>query len=184
MCFWRPLSAPDVWPHCVLTFTARSDSLRRSSFHNLLGSTQVHSSYIVSRAITVQDQHMRVCYVLLAATAAFLANSAVVSANPGQSEDSKLISGDNAHKRLLRGEAIKKLLEHLPESLEEYVEHHHHIREILTRWCLEDHEPEEAMKEKKAGPSKRSLKTQALYKEFMAAKGLTGRKLTVVECNL
>ncbi|KAG7393283.1 hypothetical protein PHYPSEUDO_011288 [Phytophthora pseudosyringae] len=117
---------------------------------------------------------MRVCYILLAATAAFLANSVVISANPVQTGK---VKGDNSRKRHLRSQNILSW----PEELEEFVEHHHHIREIFTRWCLEDHEPTDRLEDTR---EKRDPTMSAAYKKYMAAKGLHDRKLTVVECNV
>ncbi|KAG2780948.1 hypothetical protein PC129_g3692 [Phytophthora cactorum] len=120
---------------------------------------------------------MRVCYVFLAATVAILADGAVVLANPVETEDSKLVSGGNSQRRHLRGQM--GFLE-WPEELEEFIHHHHHVREMLTRWCLEDNEPKEEMEDTR---EKRNPALEAIYDEVMKNRS-HGRKLTVVECNI
>ncbi|POM73671.1 Secreted RxLR effector peptide protein [Phytophthora palmivora] len=135
---------------------------------------------------------MRVCYFLLATTAAFLANNAIVSAKP---DDTKLSNAANSPKRYLRSQI---LFTEWPEKLEEFVEHHHHVREVFTRWCLEDHEDsknkledtreerEEDTREEREEDTreKRDPTLEAIYNKYMSKKGEHGRKLAIIECNV
>ncbi|EEY60940.1 secreted RxLR effector peptide protein, putative [Phytophthora infestans T30-4] len=120
---------------------------------------------------------MRVCHVFAVATAAFLASDAVISANPSKDRDSELVTGGTTGKRNLRAQL--GFLE-WPEELEEFVHLHHHIREMFTRWCLEDNEPKEAMENTREG---RNPAAHAAYKRFMAMRSQS-RKLAAVECNI
>ncbi|KAL3668740.1 hypothetical protein V7S43_006035 [Phytophthora oleae] len=112
---------------------------------------------------------MRVGYVVVAASAACIANSAIVSAAP---EDV-----NNSPKRNLRTQSVLEW----PKELEEFVHHHHHIREVFTRWCLEDHEPNDGLKETRG---ERNPTMEAAYIKVMKAKGLHSRKLAIAECNV
>ncbi|EGZ17298.1 hypothetical protein PHYSODRAFT_331290 [Phytophthora sojae] len=114
---------------------------------------------------------MRVCHFTLVATAIILA---AASANSAQDEISTAFDGE---KRNLRSQ---NLLE-WPERLEEYVEHHNHIREIFTRWCLEDKKPEEVMK---AAETENEKKAAALFKRYKLLRSQHGRRLFVLECNV
>ncbi|KAE8981242.1 hypothetical protein PR003_g29600 [Phytophthora rubi] len=114
---------------------------------------------------------MRLYCFTLVSTVALLA---AVSANPVQAEISNTIDGETRNLR------SQNLLE-WPESLEEYVENHHHIREIFARWCLEDKEPEDIMK---AAETEGDKKAALLYKKYVAMHSEHGRKLSVPECNV
>ncbi|GMF33145.1 unnamed protein product [Phytophthora fragariaefolia] len=70
----------------------------------------------------------------------------------------------------------------LPEELEELVETHHHVREIFTRWCLADKDPEEIEKNAK---SRKEAELAKLYKLYATKPSDNDRrKLTGLECNL
>ncbi|ETN21244.1 hypothetical protein PPTG_01492 [Phytophthora nicotianae INRA-310] len=156
MCFWRPLSAPAgccdqqlCCKHCL---------------HSDISLVGHKFALVCAAGNSCSRSLMRVLYVFLAATAALLVNSAVESATPAETKTSKLVSGGNEgnlQKRNLRRQI--GFLE-WPEELEEFVHHHHHIREVFTRWCLEDHEPKEAMEDLR---EERDPAAEMAYKKYM-----------------
>ncbi|GMF33147.1 unnamed protein product [Phytophthora fragariaefolia] len=118
--------------------------------------------------------NMRVCHFVIVASTALLA---AVSANAAEAEAVTQLDVDG-ERRNLRTESLLEW----PERLEEYVENHHHIREIFTRWCLEEKEPKEAMEEAENGNGDK--KTAALYHKYREFHSEHGRKLYIPECNL
>ncbi|KAE9029796.1 hypothetical protein PF005_g1487 [Phytophthora fragariae] len=141
---------------------------------------------------------MRDLYVILATAVILLTTGDVVSASTSADwiKPKKLSSDDvnGSGQRFLRSYGMADAdagsihedrdgLFSLPEELEELVESHHHVREIFTRWCLEDKDPKEAEKEAKSGKEAQVAKLYKLYMTNAAADD-DRRKLTGLECNL
>ncbi|KAL4158076.1 hypothetical protein PRNP1_003856 [Phytophthora ramorum] len=124
------------------------------------------------------------CNALLVAAVGLLVDTAAASTDVGQAELPKTINNDavgTSHKRHLRSEFAEDLIE-WPERIEEYIEHHTRVREIFRAWCMEGKEPKDAMEEAEDGTPEKA--TAVLYKKFLAEKGESGRKLTIVECDV
>ncbi|KAG6594229.1 putative secreted RxLR effector peptide protein [Phytophthora cinnamomi] len=130
-------------------------------------------------------------YIILATVAALLTTSNVVAA---ETEDKIIKRGETngpAHLRRIdkvdsKADSIhedRDGLFSLPEELEELVETHHHVREVFTRWCLEDKDPKEAEEQAK---SKKEAQMAKLYKLYVTHPDNDRRKLEVkgLECDL
>ncbi|GMF14371.1 unnamed protein product [Phytophthora lilii] len=126
---------------------------------------------------------MRAINVFLA-TATLLASCTAVSTNAAHAEAPKDDDVVDFKTRRLRSQHLIDL--EFPTELEEWVHHHHHIREMFTVWCLEGKEPEDALKEAKG--DKRAQKVALIYKKYRELHSGTGtgagRRLFIAECSL